>query len=107
MRFTILTICVSFGFTYAGAQSPSGGMPRLELFGPGGAKRKPLGYEGTSVAKEPKAVKKPKGQTEITSLEATFDQKTREAVFLGNVIVKDPEFDLKCDRLTAFLKKPK
>jgi lipopolysaccharide export system protein LptA len=72
--------------------------------------RKPLGYEGTPL--DPKknsapAAKKPKGQTEITANEATFDQKTREAVFLGNVVVKDPEFTVECDRLTAYLKKQK
>jgi lipopolysaccharide export system protein LptA len=88
------------------AQSGSG-MPRLELFGPGGARRKPLGYEGTPLAKEPKAPKKSKGQTEITALEASFDQKTREAVFIEKVVVIDPEFNVICDRLTAYLKKPK
>jgi lipopolysaccharide export system protein LptA len=107
IRFTIVAVFIAVGFTYAGAQSPDAGLPRLDLFGPGGTKRKHLGYEGTPLAKEPKAAKKPKGQTVITSLEATFDQKTREAVFLGNVVVKDPEFDLNCDRLTAYLKKAK
>lgn len=69
------------------------------------ANRKPLGYEGTSMAAKKDAEPKPKGQTEITALEATFDQKTREAVFIGQVVVKDPEFTVACDRLTAFLKK--
>jgi len=71
--------------------------------------RKSLGYEGTPLAakKNEESAKKPKGQTEITALEATFDQKTREAVFLGEVFVKDPEFSVNCDRLTAYLKKVK
>lgn len=71
--------------------------------------RKPLGYEGTPIAakKADEASKKPKGQTEITSLEATFDQKASVAVFLGEVVVKDPEFTVNCDRLTAYLKKNK
>jgi lipopolysaccharide export system protein LptA len=78
-------------------------LPRLDIFG---GKRLPLGYEGTPIQKKkPKEEKKPKGQTEITALEATFDQKTREAVFIGNVLVKDPEFTVNCDRLTAVLKK--
>jgi lipopolysaccharide export system protein LptA len=75
-----------------------------------GSKRKPLGYEGTPLdpTKGTLSVsKKPKGQTEITANEATFDQRTREAVFLGNVTVKDPEFTVECARLTAFLKKQK
>lgn len=72
--------------------------------------RKPLGYEGTPVASTKKAdepAKKSKGQTEITALEATFDQKGSVAVFLGEVVVKDPEFTVNCDRLTAYLKKTK
>lgn len=88
----------------AGAQSlEEPRLPRLDVFG---GKRPPLGYEGTPIGKrQPKEEKKPKGQTEITALEATFDQKTREAVFIGDVLVKDPEFTVTCDRLTALLKK--
>src|SRR5687768_12159173 len=69
--------------------------------------KKPLGLEGTPLEKKPgaKPPRKAKGQTEITSKQATFDQKTRQAVFLGNVVVKDPEFNVKCDRLVADLKK--
>jgi lipopolysaccharide export system protein LptA len=48
--------------------------------------------------------KKAKGPTEITSAEATFDQKANVAVFVGSVVVKDPEFNVVCDKLTAFLK---
>lgn len=48
--------------------------------------------------------KKSKGPTEITALEATFDQKANLAVFIGDVVVKDPEFNVTCDRLTAHLK---
>jgi lipopolysaccharide export system protein LptA len=69
---------------------------------------RPLGYEGTPIAaKKGEEVKKAKGQTEITSLEATFDQKGMVAVFLREVVVKDPEFTVNCDRLTAYLKKAK
>jgi lipopolysaccharide export system protein LptA len=77
--------------------------------GTGRAAPKPLGYEDTPLApaKAERTEKKPKGQTEITALEATFDQKTREAVFLGDVTVQDPEFTVTCDRLTALLKKQK
>lgn len=48
--------------------------------------------------------KKGKGPTQIDALEATFDQKTNQAVFLGEVVVQDPEFNVKCDKLTALLK---
>lgn len=48
--------------------------------------------------------KKAKGPTEITALEATFDQKANLAIFIGDVVVKDPEFNVMCDKLTAHLK---
>ncbi len=49
-------------------------------------------------------VKKP---TEITaSRETTFDEKARVAVFSGDVTVVDTQFNLTCDKLTAYLKKP-
>lgn len=70
-------------------------------------KKKPLGLEGTGLDEKKKAPtpRKAKGETIITALEATFDQRTREAVFIGKVVVKDPEFNVECDRLDAFLKK--
>jgi lipopolysaccharide export system protein LptA len=47
-----------------------------------------------------------KAPTEITaSQEASFDEKTRKAIFIGEVHVNDPQFNLVCDKLTAFLKK--
>ena len=47
-----------------------------------------------------------KEPTTIDSLQgATFDEKTRTAVFTGDVHVVDPQFRLNCDKLTAFLKK--
>ncbi len=57
--------------------------------------------------KKEKELKKSKGPTEITALEATFDQKANLAVFLGEVVVKDPEFNVICDKLTAYLKSDK
>lgn len=54
--------------------------------------------------KKGKGGDKPKGPTEITSLEATFDQKANIAVFVGDVVVKDPEFNCWCDKMTAHLK---
>ncbi len=101
---SLVTIASIAAAASASAQSLSDPkMPRLDVFG---NKRPTLGYEGTPLAKkknEP-VVKKPKGQTEITALEATFEQKTHQAVFIGDVVVTDPEFVVHCDRLTAFLK---
>lgn len=45
--------------------------------------------------------------TEITaSRETTFDEKARVAVFTGDVKVVDAQFNLSCDKLTAYLHKP-
>lgn len=59
----------------------------------------------TAVA-EPAATpeRKAKGATEITAMEATFDNKKHEAVFTHNVTVNDPEFSVTCDRLIAMLR---
>jgi lipopolysaccharide export system protein LptA len=35
----------------------------------------------------------------------TFDNKANIAVFVGDVVVKDPDFNCMCDKLTAHLKK--
>jgi lipopolysaccharide export system protein LptA len=55
---------------------------------------------------EPTAPKKDKteGQTEITADAAEFNNKTHIAIFIGHVIVKNPEFNVVCDKLTAYLK---
>lgn len=47
-----------------------------------------------------------KPPTEIVAKKsASFDEKTRVAIFVGQVRVKDPQFDLSSDKLTAFLAK--
>jgi lipopolysaccharide export system protein LptA len=50
------------------------------------------------------AAKKEKGPTEITAMELNFDQKAHQAIFTRDVVVKDPEFNVTCDKLTAYLK---
>jgi hypothetical protein len=60
---------------------------------------------GKPERKEKSTEKKAKGPTEITSSEAMFDNKANIAVFVGDVVVKDPEFNCTCDKLTAHLKK--
>lgn len=45
-----------------------------------------------------------KGPTEITSDALSFDQRSRQAVFLGHVKVTDPEVNIECDKLTAIFK---
>ncbi len=49
---------------------------------------------------------RPKGaKTEITSqTEATFDNATSVATFVGKVVVKDPQFTLYCEKLVVYLR---
>ncbi len=68
---------------------------------------------GTIGAEAPKlgaaeipAAKRPKGPTEITAREAMFDNTRHLATFSTEVLVRDPEFGLSCERLTVNLKKP-
>jgi lipopolysaccharide export system protein LptA len=98
------------------AQSARLPVPRPDLFNPsdplnGGV----LPSKGDTPAPETPGVlpgqtpaqteeKKQKGPTEITSGEATFDQKAHIAIFTIDVVVKDPEFNVVCDKLTAYLK---
>jgi lipopolysaccharide export system protein LptA len=59
-----------------------------------------------STAKKPNDDQQQKAPTEITATkEATYDEKTRKAVFIGDVVVKDPQMTINCDKLTAFLRK--
>jgi hypothetical protein len=59
---------------------------------------------GPGTAPPDPAAAKPKGPTVIDAQEATFDQRANIAVFVGQVVVKDPEFNVWCDKMTAFLK---
>lgn len=51
--------------------------------------------------------KKAKGPTEITSREAMLDNRINLATFSGEVEVKDPEYQITCDKLTVYLRKEK
>ena len=57
--------------------------------------------DGNPVTGDPK---KAAGPTEITSLESTYDNGTHIAIFTGGVTLKDPEFNVICDKLTATLR---
>jgi lipopolysaccharide export system protein LptA len=63
-------------------------------------------HYGDEVVKRATAAPKDKGQnqTEITAQEATFEEKAHTAVFLRDVFVDNPEFNVNCDKLTAYLK---
>ena len=62
---------------------------------------KPLTLPGD---KPPEKKDKTDGQTEITADAADFNNKTHIAIFIGKVIVKNPDFNVVCDKLTAYLK---
>jgi len=47
---------------------------------------------------------KTKGATEITAKDASFDQKKHVGVFTGAVTVQNPQFNIKCDKLTAYMR---
>ena len=47
---------------------------------------------------------KPQNQTEITANNADFNNRTHIAIFTGDVIVVNPDFNVNCDKLTAYLK---
>ena len=51
--------------------------------------------------------KEPRGVTEITSREAMLDNRKHLATFNGDVVVKDPQYNLTCDKLTVYLKAKK
>lgn len=57
----------------------------------------------TPDAAEPKPAKAP---TEIIAREASLDNRNHIAIFTTDVDVKDPQFNLDCDKLTVHLKKP-
>src|SRR5688572_28282323 len=54
---------------------------------------------GGNAPADPKA-KRAKGPTEITSREAMLENRIHLATFSGEVDVKDPEYNLTCDKLT-------
>ncbi len=110
--FSNAILCVMVIATSAAAQEvkPLRDAERLKLdsFSSGDALTKqPLSIEDDMPVKRAEKApdKKAKGPTVITAVEgATFDQKTHQAVFIGQVVVNDPEFNVTCDKLTAFLK---
>jgi lipopolysaccharide export system protein LptA len=81
-----------------GLSPATGSAPKENIFSPSAPGADP------SKDKKGPPPKKEKGPTVITALEATFDNRTHEAVFIGKVVVVDPEFNVTCDKLTAFLK---
>jgi len=75
--------------------------PRLPMKDPAG----PSAVEEPGVlSAQPTGNKIGNGRTEITADEATFDSETHVATFRQNVVLKDPGFNVVCDKLIAYLK---
>jgi lipopolysaccharide export system protein LptA len=81
--------------------------PRVPVAGGARGGERAGATSGAGAAEETPPPKKQKGETVIKADAVDFDQKTHQAVFTGRVFVHDPEFDLTCDKLTAFLKNDK
>ncbi len=62
---------------------------------------------GPSKQEDGKPVAKEKGPTVITAHASTFDNRIHQAIFIKNVVVVDPEFNVNCDKLTAYFKSEK
>src|SRR5687768_12649239 len=99
--FLALMLAVSLRDTGKGQESAvreSEVFKTIESLGTGDPLRKQPLSVGDGAALEPKKgggneeqpPRKEKGPTEITALEATFDNRTHQAVFIGDVVVRDP-----------------
>jgi lipopolysaccharide export system protein LptA len=101
--------------TSASGQSPLGSPAGAETNRPPAGRARVGGAADTNSTEAAPAAaaaggietKKAKGPTEITSREAMLDNRIQLATFSGEVEVKDPEYNLTCDKLTVHLKKPK
>jgi lipopolysaccharide export system protein LptA len=103
----LITSCIGVATTLltcvvGDAQAPGGPRAQVSEASPTPAEKSLFAEDRTEKAEPP--AKKAKGPTEIVALEATFDQKTHMAVFTGDVVVTDPEFNVQSDKLTAYLK---
>ena len=102
-RLLVTTTLVALAAVRALAQAPAGDVLKRPIAEAG---LDALVPRAVAVAPgEPAApIPKAKGATEITALEATFDNRKHEAIFVRDVTVTDPEFSLTCERLVAMLK---
>lgn len=82
--------------------------PSFAQTGAPGGRLAPTGKPAEAAAgaaeKAPGKPGKGKGPTEITAKEGMLDNKANLAVFSGEVVVKSPEYDVNCDKLTIYLR---
>ena len=102
--FSILVLALLLVTGRTQTPKPPGESELFRNFDPNGGdllNTKPL----TLLDEKPSAPREKSGnQTEITADNAEFNNKTHIAIFIGGVIVNNPEFNCNCDRLTAYLK---
>jgi lipopolysaccharide export system protein LptA len=112
--FFSVAFCLSPSVAQEGAKplSQEELLKTIDAFGDGDPLRKSPAGAGAAVGDlkigdtkpQERITKKDKGPTVITALELSLDSKAHQAIFTGNVVVKDPEFNVTCDKLTAILK---
>ena len=111
----VLFFLTVFAAGEALAQGPGLSLPSSDLFPTSNPFNPPLPSTRPSAespaSQEPDALpaqqagtKIGNGRTEITAGETTFDPDTHMAVFRENVVLKDPDFNVVCDKLIAYLR---
>lgn len=99
----VSALALALSLVIARAQAPAP-LPDRGLF----KSADPLNADGLnfkSGEEKPAAPReKPQNATEITANNAEFNNKTHIAIFTGEVIVVNPDFNVTCDKLTAYLK---
>ena len=102
--FSILVLALLLVTGRTQTPKPPGESELFRSFDPNGGdllNTKPL----TLLDEKPSAPREKSGnQTEITADNAEFNNKTHIAIFNGQVIVVNPDFNVTCEKLTAYLK---
>lgn len=95
-----LVLAATFATAHAQTPLPLGD----ELFkSPSLLNGEPAAPKSPAPAPEPAPAPKKADQTEITADNADFNNRSHIAIFTGGVVVKNPDFNVACDKLTAYL----
>lgn len=102
--FSILALSLSLVAGHAQSPKPAGDSDLFRNIDPLNAD--PLNTKAPALpGDKPLTAKEKAGNTtEITADNADFNNKTHIAIFTGQVIVVNPDFNVTCDKLTAYLK---
>lgn len=102
--FSILALALSLTAGRTQSPKPNEGGDLFKVIEPGAGdflNTKPLTLQDE---KPPVPKEKSGSTTEITADNAEFNNKTHIAIFNGKVIVVNPDFNVTCEKLTAYLK---